>query len=186
MKHPRNEEWMEFLYGESSPEEAARLAGHLKQCGQCRAEVQRWERTRQTLDLGKVEMPKVRARAVAPWLKWGMAAGFMLAIGFAVGREISPGAAQARELRASLKAELSVEMAQQLASYKKAADEKAAQDNKVILEAIEKVNVDRVTDYAQLHKDLETVAVLTQNTFQQTQQQIVTLANYSRPENKTE
>jgi hypothetical protein len=175
---------MTWLYDEVSPADKTRLTEHLKQCGQCRAAVQRWERTRQALDLGKIETPRVPARLNLSWVKWGIAAAFLLVTGFSVGRGMAPGETQVRAIRASLKTELSGELAQQLADYKKGADQKSAQDNKLILDALAKTDNDRVADYAQLHKELETVAVLTQNSFQQTQQQIVTLANYSQPENK--
>ena len=182
MKHPSDQEWMAWLYGEASRAEKNRLAAHLKVCGECRAEVGRWERTRAALDLGKVhESP---ARAPLPWLKWGIAAALLLVAGFGVGRRTSPAAAEVRAMRASLKEELHAELSAELAAYKTDAEQKSAQDNKLILAALSKSDADRLADYALLHKELETVAVLTQNSFQQTQQQIVTLANYSEPGDK--
>jgi hypothetical protein len=186
VKHPSAEEWMEWLYDESSSTEKTRLAAHLKQCSQCRAEVQRWEQTQAALDIGKMEIARPRSHVGAPWLKWGIAAAFLLVAGFSVGRGMAPSETQVRTIRASLKAELSAEVAQQIVDYKKSADQKSAQDNKLILDALAKTDTDRLADYAELHKELETVAVLTQNTFQQTQQQIVTLANYSQPETKNQ
>ena len=193
-KHPRDEEWMEWLYDETSPTDKARLTEHLKQCGQCRAAVQRWERTRQALDLGKIETPRAPDRLNLSWVKWGIAAVFLLVVGFSIGQGkaarsaalpgMALGEAQMREIRSSLKAELSAELVRQLADYKKDTEQKNARDNKWIMDALARTDNDRVADYAQLHKELETVAVLTQNSFQQTQQQIVTLANYSQPENK--
>ncbi len=126
------------------------------------------------------------ASAPLPWLKWGAAAALLLVIGFGVGRRTVPAEAQVRALRASLKAELHAELSAELAEYKTNAEQKTAQDNKLILAALGKSESDRVADYALLHKELETVAVLTQNSFQQTQQQIVTLANYTEPGEKTQ
>ncbi len=188
MKHPSNEEWMGWIYGESSGAEKARLAGHLKECGECRAEVRRWENARQALDFGKVELPRHPARVLEPIVKWGIAAGLMLAIGFGAGRLASPRGADYQALRASLKAELLTELeqrqSQQLADYKSSAEEKQAEDHRLIFTALGKVDADRVTDYAALRKELETVAVLTQDGFQREQQQIVTLANYSQADGK--
>jgi len=193
MKHPRADEWMGWLYDEISRAEKARLAAHLAECGQCRADVKRWERAKLTLDFGKVQATPVRARLPLPlpWLKWGIAAALMLAIGFSAGRRVTPPEMDVRALRASLKAELHAELyaqlekqqSQQLTEYKTNAEQKTAQDNKLVLNALGKLETDRIADYASLHKELETVAVLTQNSLQQAQQQIVTLANYSQPNN---
>jgi anti-sigma factor RsiW len=178
MKHPGGEEWMAWLYGEVPRAEKTRLAAHLKDCSECRADVRRWEKARQALDFGKVTPPRARARVLEPLVKWGIAAGLMLGIGFGVGRLTSPATADSQTLRASLKAQLHDELLAELQQHQ-------AQDNKVIFTALGKVDADRVADYASLRKELETVAVLTQDSFQQAQQQIVTLANYSQTDGKT-
>jgi hypothetical protein len=178
VKHPSEQEWMGWLYGEVSRAEKASLAAHLKECGGCRAEVNRWERAQSALDLDKTVTPRVRAEIPAPWLKWGIAAGLALMIGFSAGRRA--GASDVQAMRASLKVELSAE----LAEYKTSAEQKTAQDNKLILAALGKAEADRLADSAWLRKELETVAVTTQDSLQETHQQIVTLANYTRPEDK--
>src|SRR6267154_1108599 len=106
--------------------------------------------------------------------------------GAGAGRFVSPASADAAALRASLKKEILAEVQQQqqqqLAEFKTAADGRREADNKVIFTAIAKAEADRVADYAALHKDLETVAVLTERGFNQAQQQLVTLANYTQPD----
>ena len=180
---------MEWLYGELSREEQARLATHLNECAECRAGVEQWQGAMKTLDEWKTA--PLRSRTVAPQriVKWGIAAALMLAAGFGAGRFVSPAAADPAALRASLKkeilAELKQQQQQQLTEFKTAADERRVADNKVIFTAIAKVEADRVADSASLHKDLETVAVLTERGFNQAQQQIVTLANYKQPDGNT-
>jgi len=190
MKHPQSEEWMSYLYREVSRAEKNRLAAHLAACGQCRAQVKRWESAMSALDHGKGLAQPHRFRMPSPLLKWGIAAVLTLMVGFGAGRLVSPAAADTRALRTSLKseirAELLTELKQQqdreLAAYRLNAEEKLAQDNKLILSALGKLDADRQADYASLRKELETVAVLTQDSLQQAQQQIVTLASLSQPE----
>jgi hypothetical protein len=184
MNHPGNEEWMAWLYDEATPAEKARLAAHLKECDVCRASVQRWQSARAALNFGEVAAPRVRARNWQPALKWAIAAGFVLAIGIGVGRMTARTPGDYQALRASLKtellAELQQEQARQFADYKTAADTRQSEDNKLFFTALGKVEADRVADYASLRKELETVAVATQDGFQQTDQQIITLANSSQ------
>ena len=183
---------MEWIYGEMSRTEHARLAAHLKDCTECLAHVAQWQGAMKTLDHWKME--PLRSRTVVPQriVKWGIAAALILTAGFGAGRLVSSASADPAALRASLKKEIMAELQQQqqqqqqqLADFKTAADERREADNKVIFTAIAKVDADRVADYASLHKDLETVAVLTERGFNQAQQQIVTLANYSQPNGNT-
>jgi len=189
LKHPGREEWMGWLYGELPREEQARLAAHLNECAECRADVEQWQGAMKTLDEWKTAPLRSRTGTPQRIVKWGIAAALMLAAGFGAGRFVSPASADAAAIRASLKkeilAELQQQQQQQLSEFKTAADEKRVADNKVIFTAIAKVEADRVADSASLHKDLETVAVLTERGFNQAQQQIVTLANYSQPDGNT-
>ena len=184
LKHPEREEWMAWLYRELPREQRSRLAAHLKSCAQCRADVQQWRGAMQTLDEWRMPAPRPRIIAPLPLLKWGIAAALTLAIGFGAGR-----LASASGLRASLKkeiiAELSVQQQQQLADYEKAADEQRNADNKVIFATIARENSDRLADFASLHKDLETMALLTEQALNQTQQQIGSLANSPPNDGKT-
>jgi hypothetical protein len=190
MKHPQSEKWMSYLYREVSRSERMKLAAHLAACGECQAQVKRWQDTLRALDDGKGLAQRPRFRVPSPLLKWGMAAVLTLTIGFGAGRLVSPAAADTRAMRTSLKSEIRSELLtelrqeqdKELAAYKLSAEEKLAQDNKLILAALGKLDADRQTDYASLRKELETVAVLTQDSLQRAQQQIVTLASLSQPE----
>jgi hypothetical protein len=144
------------------------------------------------LDWGKTAAPRNRVRQPQPLLKWGIAAALTLAIGFSAGRFSSPGRTDAPSLRAALKSELRAELLaelkqnqeQALAAWELNAEEKRAEDDKLILAAIHRIDADRQADYTSMHKELETVAVLTQASLQNAQQQIVTLAGYSGPNDK--
>jgi anti-sigma factor RsiW len=53
VKHPQSEEWMAYLYREVSRSERTKLAAHLAECGECQAQVKRWENAMRALDDGK-------------------------------------------------------------------------------------------------------------------------------------
>jgi hypothetical protein len=183
---------MAYLYAEVSPADKTRLTAHLGDCDYCRGEVGRWQNAREALDWGKTAGPRKRACLPQPLLKWGIAAALTLAVGFSAGRFAPPAGANTPALRASLKSELRSELLAELkqsqerdlAAWQLSAEEKRAEDDKLILAAIRRIDADRQADYASLHKELETVAVLTQASLQNTQQQIVTLASYSLPNDK--
>ena len=183
---------MAWLYGEVSRREKSTLTAHLHECGQCRAEVQRWQGAMRALDEGKAENFRARVRIPQPLLKWGIAAAFILSVGFGAGRLASPTAANAQAFRASLKSELRAELLAELkqqqetqfAAFKLDAESRRALDNKAVFNAIGKLQAARQSDYASLREQLETVAWTTQNSLLREQQQIVNLAGISQPDEK--
>jgi hypothetical protein len=183
VNHPQREEWMAYLYGELSRKQKATLTAHLSECAQCRAEVETWQSAMLALDDGKTETFRVRTFLPQPLLKWGIAAAFILAVGFGAGRLASPAAADTASLRASLKSELRAELLaeltkqqdEQFAAFITKSEEKRALDNKTISAAI-----------ATLSEELQTVAISTQSGLQHAQQQIVTLASFSEPSDKSQ
>jgi hypothetical protein len=93
MNHPTQNEWLQYLDGEASPEEVNRLLKHLEQCPMCAVEVAGWKRSVQKLR--RMPFPaagqvRVDRRREAPWVlplvKWGLAAAIVLLAGFAFGR----------------------------------------------------------------------------------------------------
>jgi hypothetical protein len=119
-----------------------------------------------------------------PLLKWGIAAAFILAVGFGAGRLASPAAADTASFRASLKSELRAELMAELtkqqddqfAAFRLDADKKRRLDNSAIFAELGKMQLDHQVDLVALRRHLETVAVETQNSLQYEQQQIVNLA----------
>lgn len=91
MKHPTDEQWMEFLYEEVSPEEARQMQGHIDACEVCRQRTAGWQSTMKQLDEWKVEAP-ARTRYLTTWggWKWAAAACLILTSAFAAGRLSGP------------------------------------------------------------------------------------------------
>ena len=190
MNHPGQEEWMSYLYSEIPRAEKSRLADHLKHCAKCREKVSAWQGAMNSLDTDKIVPRRAPAPMPQPMLKWAIAAALVLLASiaaFGVGRLTArPVDTQAlrESLRSELLADLKQQQEQQFAQYKASDEETRALDKRAIFAAMGKIEADRLADSAVLHKEVETVAVNTQDSFQLTHQQIATLANYNVQENK--
>src|SRR5437868_4081377 len=87
MKHPHRDEWAPYIFGESSPEAARTLDQHLAECAECRSQLERWRRTLKRLDTWQVSAPQPkRASYAQPGIRWAIAAGIVLGLGFGIGR----------------------------------------------------------------------------------------------------
>ena len=161
MKHPAQEEWMDFLYGELPKAQRADLAAHLKSCPSCAAQVARWGAVQEQLDDWQLPETRRSWRIPAP-VRWAMAAAFLIAalgIGFGAGRASSTKA---------LRQEMQVALRQ------------AQHDNLQLLAAMQRLDVARQAEILALRKDLETVAINADNSFKETEQQLIQLAAYSQ------
>jgi anti-sigma factor RsiW len=161
MKHPPQEQWMDYIYGELPKPQRAELTAHLKSCPSCAAQVARWGAVQERLDDWKLPEAKRPWRIAAP-VKWALAAAFMIAalgIGFGAGR-----ASSTKALRQDMQLAL----------------QKAYQDNQLLLGAMQRLDAARQAEILALRKDLETVAINADNSFKLTEQQLIQLAGYSQ------
>jgi hypothetical protein len=103
--HPTPEEWMSFLYGEDAPPRHIELDSHLRDCAQCRQQVQQWRGSMSALDSWKV--PQARRRVFArPAVQWAAAAAVVLGLGFGLGRMTSNPAPDLAQMKTELRAEM--------------------------------------------------------------------------------
>jgi hypothetical protein len=122
MNHPKPEEWLCYLEGETSPEARQRLGKHLECCPECAAELEGWRRSVEKLERWSFP-PRSQLRAsgqaesawAGPLVKWGLAAALALFLGFAAGRLSSPGVgpwkkAIAAEVREELRQEMRADL----------------------------------------------------------------------------
>ena len=205
LKHPDAAEWMAFLYAEASPERHRELEDHLAHCVECAAQMKTWRVG--VAALNEWQLPAVRRTSPAwtgsrPWwaaLKWATAAVIVLALGFAFGRQTSPDAAELAALRTSVAqlaqamqqergAELSnnvkiataaanTETVRLLAEYSQLQESQRATDQQNLAVALRNFE----TRLGRLRTELETVALNTENGFEQTHENLSRLASFSAP-----
>ena len=179
--HPSREEWMGFLYGESP--RRAELDAHLKGCAVCQRDVARWRSAMTALDIDKIVVPK-RRRALPIW-KWAAAAAFIIAalgIGFGFGRTAATNSLRAElaQEKQALANAVANEMQRALATYAEVAEARRIEDQQTVLSAMQTLDAARRADILGLRKDLETVAVMTDDSLRKTEQQLIQLAASSQ------
>jgi len=80
-QHSPREDWMEYLYDETSEENRSRLSEHLKTCAECREKMAGWSQVGRSLDTWRLPQARGAGFWPQPLFKWGLAA--LLAAGFA-------------------------------------------------------------------------------------------------------
>jgi len=177
MKHPAREEWIAYLYDETAPAEKTALDAHAQSCPECRAHLESLQQTRAVLDEWQLPLARRRSFAGRSLARWAAAAAIVLCVGFAIGRST---ASNSREVAA-----LRVEMKQLAAQSKVEAGVETVRLVSELNESwkaqLQAAQLQHDADYASLRKELETVAVLTEASLRQAQQQLLTLAEYTQP-----
>lgn len=153
---------MDYIYGELPRTQRADLAAHLKSCPSCAAQVARWGAVQERLDDWQLPQTTKRAWRIPGPVRWAMAAAFIIAalgIGFGAGRASSTKAFR-QEMQVAL--------------------QQAQNDNRLLLNAMQHLDETRRAEILALRKDLETVAVNADNSFKETEQQLIQLATYTQ------
>jgi anti-sigma factor RsiW len=199
MKHPDATEWMAFLYGEVALERKRELETHLAQCADCAAELKNWRSGIAALDEWKLPATRRMAHRALPVLKWAAAAALVLGAGFVFGRQTSPAGAELAELKKSvtqLAETVQRERAVNLTNSANIATAAANTETLRLLSEYSRVQAEqRITDQqaaalalrdfetrlGRLRAELETVALNTENGFEQTHENLTRLASFSAP-----
>ena len=193
MKHPTREEWMSYLYDESPTDLRRLFQAHLRDCAACRAQIETWQGA--TRQMNEWPMPpRRRGLPSAGLVRWAAAAVVVVlaTVGvtnlLAMKREVSQLRAEVRvQLQGELDAALAqvTEQASQSAtaeaqrlivSVAQKLEEKQIHERQTLLTALQKLNAQRITDYAKLRKELETVALFSEAGWQRAENQISSLA----------
>jgi anti-sigma factor RsiW len=168
MNHPKPEELTDFLYDELDPARRDEIADHLKQCDACAGQMASWRSVRKELADWRVPMREhvmSPRRSFAQPLKWAAAAIIFLGAGYAIAHVTSPRIDQ-HQLRAELAKELRTEVRQELASeMQKYSSEQLAQQSEFQQSVAATINRFAL-QHATLRKDVETVALRTQEEFE--------------------
>jgi hypothetical protein len=174
INHPKPEEWVPFLYGETKPALRRELKAHLQGCTECQQELRRWKLSLHRLD--QWELPRTRARLelFVPFLKWAAAAAIVLGLGFGLGR-VTAHRVDLETVRAQVEPEMRREFAEML---HREVDKSAAA---TLTQAQRQAEGVGAAYYALLKKDLDTVAINTDVGLRQTQERLLQVADYSQP-----
>ena len=116
MNHPKHEEWVPYLFGETKPEVRRQLKEHLRDCADCRNEIESWQRSLGRLNAWKLPPTPRAVLTFAPILNWAAAAALVLLVGFGAGR-LTAAKADVAKVRAALAPELRRELSQEFARY---------------------------------------------------------------------
>ena len=166
MNHPTAQELTEFIYHELEPARQTELARHLETCDECRHCVDAWRSVRSELATWKLPITCAPPHAFPAAMRWAVAACLLLASGFALARWNAPAPADTARLRAELAGEIRQQLATQLAHYDTDQRSRQEQFQQAVVEAIGQIETRQLADHASLRKDVETVALHTQEQFE--------------------
>jgi hypothetical protein len=202
LSHPSREEWIDWLYGEVPQEKRAAFDVHLASCAKCGDQVAQWKSAMNELDEWQVPAPAreltVHATHRSNNWKWAAAAAVLLSAGFLVGRVNSATGLSQSQLQAAIsqrvderirasQAQLMADWAAYNASNRVALAKSITElsatlkdahdaDQQVVLTALKDLDAKWLEAYANLRRELETVAIFTDSRIKDTQQQLVQIA----------
>lgn len=202
MKHPDAAEWMAFLYGEVAPERKRELDEHLSECAACAQQVSAWRAGMSALDDWQLPARRATPPRALPVLKWAAAAALVLCAGFWLGRQTSSASAELTELKTSVArladtlkrqqgeqltntvtlatAAANAEALRLLSGYSQLQAEQRYSDQQTVAATLR----DFENRLGRLRTALETVALNTENGFEQTHENLTRLVAYSAPMSK--
>jgi anti-sigma factor RsiW len=179
MNHPKPEEWVPFMSGETNAATRRQLQAHLKECPQCQAQIEGWKRSVSRLHTWKLSRSRKPLELFLPALKWAVAACLMLAIGFLFGRYAGSDAV-VDKVRARLEPQLREVLYQEMAQLVR--QEVGRSSSSILLASSDQTDrllaayntlneTRRAQDlerlYLALKKQLDTVAINTEREFVQ-------------------
>jgi hypothetical protein len=189
MNHPTEQDWMDFLYNEGSPQARHEWKQHLAGCATCQQSVQKWQEVMGSLTAWRTAgQPTAQAHRFN-WAKTAAVALVAVGLGFAVGTRMGSGP-NLEQLKAQLEPELRTRLQQQLASdltrqltaeWQSGLDKTRAQ----ISDDLRQYQSQQLTAYALLRRDLENLAVATQTAIGRTYQQLGQLTSYNQSGNES-
>src|SRR5256885_7781819 len=149
MNHPKREEWVPYLFGETSSTIDRQLEAHLQGCPECRQDLDGWKNSLGRLDAWKLPRAATAREMVQPLFKWAVAAAIVLAAGFGIGR-ITSVKANVEALRAAIEPEMRKQLHQEFAAYANGFEIRRAEDNQAIYAALDRLDAQRIADVLSL------------------------------------
>jgi len=172
MKHPTPEELVSWIYGEGPKQ----LSAHVKECAECRAQVETWRGTMKTLD--DLPAPVTRRRFAPAPVRWAAVAALFLVLGITMGRFAF--STSEANLRASVDSTVKEQVAGMRAELSQDFDatlqQARAEDRATYLLALKDLNARHEAEIGVLKKGLETVVALADYEFEATEQRLAQIA----------
>ena len=165
MKHPAQEEWMDYLYNEADAKDRARLTAHLASCPECRERLQGWQKTMTRLDTWQPAKQNTTAFRWFPAIRWAAAALVMMSFGFALSRMTSP-KMDPVALRENVRTEVVAEMKQvwqkEMQQFNARLDMQRTEDQQQLVQTLRQMEAQRLADFASLRYELDALAMSAQ------------------------
>lgn len=177
MTHPTREELTLHLLGEAPADVRQRVAEHLPTCPACAAECRQWRTALRRLNHWRLRPPRPQIAWPAPLLRWATATALVLIAGFALG--LAYAARSANDRQAAATDQLRAEVRESLRTLAERMATGRAADLQTVQEVLVRLEQRHRADYADLRKDLETVATLTEDEIRAARDQLRLLSSYS-------
>jgi anti-sigma factor RsiW len=165
MKHPAQEEWMDYLYEEVPANDRARLSAHLASCPECRTQLQGWQKTMTRLDTWKPARQNAPVFRWFPVVRWAAAALIMMTFGFALSRMTAPRldpVALREGVRSEAVAELKQAWQKEMQQLNAKLDQQRTEDQQQVVQTLRQMEAQRLADFASLRYELDTLAMSAQ------------------------
>lgn len=187
MTHPSREDLVCYLYDELDATARPAVADHLKDCAECRQTLESLQAVRRGLAEWQIaDAPRIaavrKARLALPTVvRWAASAAAMVALGFGLARWSTPNPEAAR---AAIAAEVRQELRQELQQFASSQDARLREYREAMTTVLGQMEAQRVADYADLRRDMETVAITAETGLRSTSKglyQLAAIANRSKP-----
>ena len=173
MKHPNRVELMSYFYDELEREPRRMIERHLGQCEPCQTQLAQWRATARQLDTYAVSGRRTLQPAWQPLTRWALVtatAAAVLLVGFAIGRMTSVSRTELEAMKRDVETHAT--------SVARAEAQQQLQQFVVnVSKRLDTLRAQQTSDYTLLRRELETVAVLTEASFQQTEKKMFQLAD---------
>ena len=183
MNHPNREELVGFLYEELTSGQHGEISRHVAGCAECRAQLESWRAVRRELAAWKLPAARREVAGAQPWLvlKWAAAAAVLVLAGFGLAHVSAPAAKMdTAALRSAVAQELREELRTELARFSTDQSARQQEYQGALTKALGRLEAQRLVDYANLRKDVETVAVRAEDELQNTRKNMIRLASFER------
>lgn len=191
MNHPSRDELAQFLYQELPPRQQSDVAGHIQTCAECHAQIEAWQAVRTQLASWKI--PARRRPFALKWpnfapgfaLRWGAAAVVFLLAGYLLARVTAHPSVDSPAIRAAIAAEVRQELRAELAKFTETQTQGQAQFRDTLMNTLGRLEAQRLIDYTNLRRDVETLAVRAQDELLSTRQTLSQLASIDQTKSPT-